>query len=43
MSAEDQRRWLEWDDHGFQYGLLMRHDGAFQEEIHTWDASMCVA
>lgn len=41
-SAEEQRRWLEWDDHGFQYGLLSRHDCAFEDEIRAWGGGTCV-
>jgi len=41
LSADEQRRWHEWDQHGYQHSLLTQHDTAFSQEINTW-GHVCV-
>lgn len=40
FSADELRRWHEWDEYSYQFGLLTRPDMAFAEDMFAWAAGM---
>lgn len=36
FSADELRRWHEWDEHSYHFGLLTRPDMSFAEDMFAW-------